>query len=99
MMDNHPTAQMLWQITTATVERHMTVGANGLSMSLRTQEVTMSAAVDAPATHGAERCADLELGAHVARMRIWPTSPAPSPRRSPTPAELTRWIPEVLEPA
>lgn len=98
-MDGQPTAQVLWQIRTATVERHVKVGADGLCVSLRTQEVTMSAAGDGPPTEAADTCAELELGAHVAQMRIWPTSSAPSQARSPMRAALPRWIPEALEPS
>jgi hypothetical protein len=99
-MDKRPTAQVLWQITTATVERHVAVGDAGLSMSLRTHEVTMSAAATTPVTAAAETCADLELGAHVAQLRTFASTPPPSSqsrsRRLPVP--LPRWVPEALEP-
>jgi hypothetical protein len=99
-MDQRPTAQVLWQIKTATVERHVTVGDDGLSMSLRTHEVTMSAESEAPSANAAVDCTDLELGAYVAQLRTvaW-ASPASSQDRSFVPASLPRRIPEALEPA
>ena len=97
IMDNQPTAQVFWQIKTATVERQVTVGANGLCMSLRTHEVTMSAAGAGPETKAVDTSADLELGAHVADADM--AGSARSESAPVMPAALPRWIPEALEPA
>ena len=68
-MDRELTAQLLWRRRTATVERHVTTSEGHLSLSLRVDEVTVSAVAGAPAAMATESCPELELGAHVAGMR------------------------------
>jgi hypothetical protein len=68
-MDEGPTAQWLWRIKTATVERHVVVAESRTSMSFRMDEITTVAVIDVAAAIPASTCIDLELGAHVAEMR------------------------------
>jgi hypothetical protein len=68
-MDREPTAQLLWRRRTTTVERHVTTSEGHLSLSLRVDEVAVSAVAGAPSAAAMESYAELELGAHVAEMR------------------------------
>jgi hypothetical protein len=95
IMDKQPTTRVLWQKSAATVERHLTVGDDGLSLSVRTNEVTTIATVDAPVPTAAGACAELELGAHIAQLRALVSTPtAPSRGQSLLPAVLPPGIPE-----
>jgi hypothetical protein len=67
-MEDVPTAHVFWRRSEATVERRVTGDVCLFSLSSRTSEVIMTASP--PGAHPvAEDCPDLELGAHVARMR------------------------------
>jgi hypothetical protein len=77
IMTNTPTTQLLWRMKEEKVERHVTFDRTGFALSQRKHEVTMLAA-DA-SSRPVDLCSDLELGAHVARMRSIARLPDPTP--------------------
>jgi hypothetical protein len=60
---------LLWLRRTTTVERLVVQGEGRLSMSLHADEVTILATTGGVPPTVVDSCTDLELGAHVARMR------------------------------
>jgi hypothetical protein len=82
-VDKEPAAGILWRSRTTTVERHVTLAERHMSISLCVSEVATVASAETTGTT-ASTGADLELGAHVARMRtLAPLLGPPRGGRSP----------------
>src|SRR5271170_6048535 len=77
-MGYEPTAQLVWHSTTSRVERSVILSEGCLSLSLRSEEITTVAVAlavaDSTLSTAADSCQEMELGAHVARMRTFSSS-------------------------
>jgi hypothetical protein len=88
-MDEEQVAPVRWHQKRTIVERRMTVSAGRLSVSVRVDECTMSAVAAEPRAKGMESCAELELGAHVARIHaVRPGARVAGPERPPSSVAL-----------
>jgi hypothetical protein len=70
-MDNQPTTGLIWRSKTASAERHVTLAEGHMSTSLclSVRQVTVYRRSTEAPTLG-RISADMELGAHVAQMRM-----------------------------